>query len=293
MRIGQDVMEYLRLRLPHQFSQLGAPFWSLEPLCHSQPHLRKCRRRDGAGDEAMPEPETPMNPDVQVQWPCSAASSLSSWTTSSSPLSTDEYKPVPAKQWEGIYPPVLPPADFFDLAEEAKDLKDMFKKNNDDGPLYDETGKVDLPTDEKDILILDPVSRTRLLDTMFENYIFSEYCDWIYSALMDATACNGKQRGSWLEGLYKVVFEDNASASVKFSLVVDEERKREDSQIGKPAMLGIDKVAHVPKKLKSAMIIEVTAAQKRLHQRQHPTSPHRWPKYQYKTSMLSPPHRLF
>ena len=121
----------------------------------------------------------------------------------------------------------------------------MFKKNNDDGPLYDETGKVDLPTDEKDILILDPVSRTRLLDTMFENYIFSEYCDWIYSALMDATACNGKQRGSWLEGLYKVVFEDNASASVEFSLVVDEERKREDSQIRKPAMLGKIGRAHV------------------------------------------------
>ena len=53
----------------------------------------------------------------------------------------------------------------------------MFKKNDDGGPLYDETGKVNLSTDEKGILILDPVSRTRLLDTMFENNIFSADSD--------------------------------------------------------------------------------------------------------------------
>ena len=56
----------------------------------------------------------------------------------------------------------------FDFEDQEKFTKEkMFKKDNGySGPLYDETGKIDLPADKKGILILDPESRTRMVDAV-------------------------------------------------------------------------------------------------------------------------------
>lgn len=92
---------------------------------------------------------------------------------------------MPAKEWKGIYPPVLPPPDFFDLEEEEKRINErMFKKDDiNENYLYDETGEVTLPVDDKGILILDPVSRTRLIDAQMEPEILFRYLEWIGSAI--------------------------------------------------------------------------------------------------------------
>lgn len=72
------------------------------------------------------------------------------------------------------YPDWTPPpfssndlVDIEKLAEEIK--KKSFKTDNRDGVLYDETGRVNLPVDAKEVLEVDLVSRTRIED------IFSEF----------------------------------------------------------------------------------------------------------------------
>lgn len=63
----------------------------------------------------------------------------------------------------------------------------MFKKDNEEGNvLYNETGKVDLPIDGKGILVLDPVARTRIIDSQMEEMIFLQYCHWILEAIKKA-----------------------------------------------------------------------------------------------------------
>lgn len=74
----------------------------------------------------------------------------------------------------------------------------MFKKDNArDNYLYDETGKVTLPVDEDGILILDPVSRTRIIGARMEEYIGGEYNDWIGSAIDEAEELGANQSEGW------------------------------------------------------------------------------------------------
>lgn len=86
----------------------------------------------------------------------------------------------------GIYPPVLPPPDSFNLGESEK-LKNMFKKHGILNHIHDETRTVNLPVEEKGILILDPESRTRIIDPHMERQLLSQY-------EMDRSS---RQRGSW------------------------------------------------------------------------------------------------
>lgn len=103
-----------------------------------------------------------------------------------------EVSAVPQK-WAGIYPPALPPPKYFNLDKIADQLKDTFKKDRRGNPLHDETGKVNLPTDNKGILMLDPASRTRILDPAIEQSILLEYRSWIYSARKEAEAVGAAQ----------------------------------------------------------------------------------------------------
>lgn len=51
----------------------------------------------------------------------------------------------------------------------------MFKEVNEWDPLHDETVKISLPVDEKGVLILDFVTRYRIMDTITENDILCDY----------------------------------------------------------------------------------------------------------------------
>lgn len=121
------------------------------------------------------------------------------------------------------YPPVLPPPDFFDLDLEAEKLKDMFKATNSlKNPLYDETGLVDLPTDDKGILILDPESKTRMVDVEVELDCLYEYLDWITSA----SGAVDEEGRKWMEGLRREVDGDMGEVFDEWHAVVDEERRK-------------------------------------------------------------------
>lgn len=87
------------------------------------------------------------------------------------------YTPVPAKDWAGLYPPVLPTPELvfgpdFDEEMMQEIIKETFRKKNQRlNPLYDEIGLVDLPADVKGFLIIDPVSKTRLIDVSLEQIL--------------------------------------------------------------------------------------------------------------------------
>lgn len=126
-----------------------------------------------------------------------------------------------------MYPPVIPPPDFFDLEEEENNIKkEMFKKNNTGSPLYDETGKVKLPVDEKGILILDPESRTRIIDVHVEAYMLSVYSEWIRSATDVAEEQGWEQTVDWLHGLKRAVDKDFDTVDEDHRIIVNEERKK-------------------------------------------------------------------
>lgn len=64
---------------------------------------------------------------------------------------------TPSKKWDGIYPPVLPPPDFFNEEEEIEKQEAFFHKDEAfTNPLPDETGTVHLPHDEKGFCIWTP-----------------------------------------------------------------------------------------------------------------------------------------
>lgn len=125
-----------------------------------------------------------------------------------------------------IYPPILPPSDFFDLEAEAEKLKDMFKYDNSlKNPLYDETGLVNLPVDDKGNLILDPESRTKMVDVEVELDVLYEYMAWMGSAAKEeGMGEEGKKK--WLEGLREAVNEDLGEVFDEWHEVVDEERSK-------------------------------------------------------------------
>lgn len=141
-------------------------------------------------------------------------------------LSLSQYQLAPTKEWVWIYPPILPPPNFFDIEEEVEELKILFKKDNIGNPLYDETGKANLPVDEKGVLILDPESRTRLVDVMMEWNILYDYRSWINSATGKARELGDKQTVDWLRGLKQSLDEDWNVAYGEWNIVTDEERKK-------------------------------------------------------------------
>lgn len=94
---------------------------------------------------------------------------------------------TPANKWDGIYPPVLPPPDFFNEEEEVERHKEFFHKDEAFmNPLFDKTGTVHLLHDEKGFLILDPASRCRHLNASVE-YLTTlcQYRLWIASVAQE------------------------------------------------------------------------------------------------------------
>ena len=143
-----------------------------------------------------------------------------------SPVDSDtlESKQAQSKQWTGIYPPILPPPDIFDLDFIKEDLKTMFKKNNTAGVLHDETGLVNLPVNEKGILILDPVSRYRIEDVLLENMIFFDYTIWIETLEFmhpDPELC-----WEWIAGLKEAVEEDGLETARACAAILEDERDK-------------------------------------------------------------------
>lgn len=102
----------------------------------------------------------------------------------------------------------------------------MFKKDNSlKNPLYDETGLVNLPADDKGILILDPESRTKMVDVEVELDVLYEYMAWMTSAAKEEGMDEGSKK-EWLEGLREAVNEDLGEVFDEWHKVVDEERKK-------------------------------------------------------------------
>lgn len=144
--------------------------------------------------------------------------------SSPNPSSQSSRQPPPPTSTMPIYPPLLPPPDFFDLELEAEKLKDMFKVTNSlKNPLFDETGLVNLPIDERGVLILDPESKTRMVDVEVELDCLYEYLDWIGSA---KKALRNEESKQWLEGLRKEVDRDMGEVFDEWHAVVDEERRK-------------------------------------------------------------------
>ena len=134
--------------------------------------------------------------------------------------------PPSTRKMHPIYPPLLPSPDFFDLELEAEKLKDMFKATNSlKNPLYDETGLVKLPTDDKGVLILDPESKTRMIDVEVELDCLYEYLGWIGSAKKEIED-GGREGKEWLEGLRREVDMDMGEVFDEGHAVVDEERRK-------------------------------------------------------------------
>ena len=128
------------------------------------------------------------------------------------------------------YPPLLPPPNFFDLELEAEKLKDMFKASNSlKNPLFDETGLLNLPVDARGVLILDPESKTRMVDVEVELDCLYEYLGWIGSAkseVEEGTDDGREEKVKWLEGLRKEVDRDMGEVFDEWHAVVDEEREK-------------------------------------------------------------------
>ena len=113
----------------------------------------------------------------------------------------------------------------FVLEEIEDSIKYMFK--NDDpcsNPFYDETSIIKLPVDEKGILIIDPVTRTTMIDIAAENSILYSYLEWIEDN--ESAASLNPRRVIVAVRTKEVTMEDKQAAAKEGNLVVDEERKK-------------------------------------------------------------------
>lgn len=106
----------------------------------------------------------------------------------------------------------------------------MFKASNSlKNPLFDETGLVNLPVDARGVLILDPESKTRMVDVEVELDCLYEYLNWIGSAkneVEEGTDDGIEEKVKWLEGLRKEVDRDMGEVFDEWHAVVDEEREK-------------------------------------------------------------------
>ena len=95
-----------------------------------------------------------------------------------------------AKKRVGMYPPIVLPPDFFDEEEEIEHDKSLFHMDKVfQNVLFDETNTVQVPFDEKCFLILDPSSRTRMLDAHVDHMtVLFGYERYVESAMKEQKA---------------------------------------------------------------------------------------------------------
>lgn len=137
------------------------------------------------------------------------------------------YQRVPSNEWVGRYPPAEPPNDVINIKEEERWLKEVaFKKSYSYNPLFDETGKVDLPADTKGILVLCPESRTRIIDVDLERIALIDYSNWLHHAGTEEQTHGSVLNFRWITGLNEEVNEDFNCVREEYRLVVDEERRK-------------------------------------------------------------------
>lgn len=147
-------------------------------------------------------------------------------TESQSVAATSEGEEPSSICYPNWKPMPLPPHDLIDIEKLADDIKKRwFKADYRGGFLYDETGKVNSPIDNKGLFVVDPVTRTRLEDSYIELKIMWAYLDWIVD---DAMVNNGStsENSAWLRQLFDSVKEDYQAVADEFKTVVGEERKK-------------------------------------------------------------------
>ena len=85
-----------------------------------------------------------------------------------------------------MYPPVLPQLDFFDPKVKAEYIKRL-KGGTVENPLDDETGKIDLPSNQQEGHFGSRLRVTgKISDAKFDSYMLVHYTLWNSSALGEA-----------------------------------------------------------------------------------------------------------
>lgn len=85
---------------------------------------------------------------------------------------------------------------------------------------------MDLPADEKIIMIPDLLSCTRIVDAQVECGVLKNFEDWLCGVRNDRKEEGHRRCELWIRGLYKQVQEDMNTIKPEWKDVLDDQRRK-------------------------------------------------------------------